>query len=186
MERTTGTTQAQYSFEIDVLVDEIRRANDGEPWHGPSVQAVLAGVTAAEAATRAIVGAHTIWELALHVAAWRGEVARRLAGGAYGEPAEGDWPEVPAPGTAEENEAAWAATKERLAAQSANLVEAIGKFPAERLGETFGGERDAPLGTGTTYAVMLHGVAQHDAYHAGQIVMLKKALVAAAPPEGTA
>jgi hypothetical protein len=29
-------------------------------------------------------------------------------------------------------------------------------------------------------------VAQHDAYHAGQIVMLKKALVAAAPPQGTA
>src|SRR5262245_39687995 len=111
MERTTGATQAARSFEIDVLVDEIRRANDGEPWHGPSVLAVLDGVTAAEAATRAIVGAHTIWEVALHITAWRGEATRRLATGQYGEPAEGDWPEVPAPGTVEENEAAWAATK---------------------------------------------------------------------------
>ena len=34
--------------------------------------------------------------------------------------------------------------------------------------------RDRALGAGVTYAVMLHGVAQHYAYHAGQIALLKK------------
>ncbi len=183
MERTT---MQHSTAEIEVLVDEIRHAHDGQPWHGPAVQAVLEGVTAAEAATRAIVGAHSIWEIANHVAAWRGEVARRLASGAYGEPEEGDWPEIPQPGSAEQNETAWSATKEKLTAQSVALQQAIAKFPAERLGEKLGGPHDAALGTGRSYAEMLHGVAQHDAYHAGQIVMLKKALVAAAPPQGTA
>ena len=183
MERTSALRAAR---EIDVIADEIQRSHGGDPWHGPSVSAVLDGVTAAEAATRAIVGAHSIWELALHIAAWRGEVARRLVSGQVGDPPEGDWPEVPAPGSAEANETAWAATKERLAAATGELGKAVAAFPSDRLGDIVGGQRDAPLGSGTTYTVMLHGVAQHDAYHAGQIVMLKKALAAAAPREGTA
>jgi len=48
------------------------------------------------------------------------------------------------------------------------------------------GEREAPLGTGTTFLVMLHGVAQHDAYHAGQMKLLRKALDAVAPRQGSA
>jgi hypothetical protein len=35
-------------------------------------------------------------------------------------------------------------------------------------------QRDAAIGSGVSYYVLLHGVAQHDAYHAGQIAMLKK------------
>ncbi len=172
--------------DLKVIADEIHRSHAGQPWHGPSVSAVLEGVTAAEAATRAIVGAHSIWELVLHVAAWRGEVARRLGGGLPGMPAEGDWPEVPDPGWSAKSEAAWGAAKERLAAAEAVLQKAIATFPAARLGETVGGEANAALGTGTSYAVMLHGVAQHDAYHAGQVMLLRKALVAASPPAGTA
>ena len=181
MERTTGLTSP-----LELIADELRHSHEGDPWHGPSVTKVLEGVTAAEAATRAIVGAHTIWEIALHVAAWRGEVARRLSTGKFAEPVEGDWPEIPQPGSADENESAWAATKGRLGAASQALQDAVAKFPAERLGETFGGERDAPLGVGTTYGFMLRGVVQHDAYHAGQMMLLKKAIVAAAPPQGSA
>ncbi len=32
----------------------------------------------------------------------------------------------------------------------------------------------------TSFYIMLHGLAQHDAYHAGQIAMLKKAVAASA------
>src|SRR5687767_6568004 len=183
MERTTGLGAPR---EIEGIADQLHHAHEGEPWHGPSVTKVLENVTAAEAATRPIVGAHTIWELVLHIAAWRGEVARRLETGRLADPLEGDWPEVPPPGTAEENEANWVAAKERLATAEAALQKALQAFPAERLAETFGGERDAPLGSGTTYGVMLRGVAQHDAYHSGQIVLVRKAIKAADPPQGTA
>ena len=33
---------------------------------------------------------------------------------------------------------------------------------------------DPALGTVGPYYVMLHGVAQHDAYHMGQVAMLRK------------
>jgi uncharacterized damage-inducible protein DinB len=36
--------------------------------------------------------------------------------------------------------------------------------------------RNRPLGTGVTYYELLHGIVQHDAYHAGQIAILKKIL----------
>ncbi len=33
-----------------------------------------------------------------------------------------------------------------------------------------------PLGTGVSYHELLHGIVQHDAYHAGQIAILRKTL----------
>src|SRR5208282_4382207 len=64
------------------IADQLRRAFDGEAWHGDSLFEILEGVTAARAAARPIAGAHTIWELVLHVAAWDGAVLRRLGGAA--------------------------------------------------------------------------------------------------------
>ena len=37
-----------------------------------------------------------------------------------------------------------------------------------------GAERDAPSGSGVTHREMLHGLAQHDAYHTGQCSILKR------------
>jgi len=38
------------------------------------------------------------------------------------------------------------------------------------------GSLNPAMGTGVTYAAMLHGLAQHNVYHAGQIMILKRAL----------
>ena len=90
-------------------------------------------------------------------------------------PAEGDWPAVGAvsPGS-------WSEALERLRKAHAALVDAVRRHPAERWTRRVGGERDAPLGTGVTYAEMVQGLLQHDAYHGGQIGLLRKAL--GAPP----
>ena len=37
-------------------------------------------------------------------------------------------------------------------------------------------QRDPALGVGVTYYELLHGVVQHDVYHAGQIAILKKGI----------
>ena len=42
--------------------------------------------------------------------------------------------------------------------------------------ELVGGIRDQAMGSGQTYRQMLHGLLQHDAYHLGQISLIKKAL----------
>src|SRR5206468_1430885 len=53
--------------ELTRIDDELRRAYDGDCWHGPPLRAILAGVTAATAATRHPQLVHSIWALVEHV-----------------------------------------------------------------------------------------------------------------------
>lgn len=163
MEANSGTAERAR------IVDELRRAWDGDPWHGDPVRRVLDGIRAEDAAARPLANAHGVWQIVLHMTAWTREVARRLRDRVAREPADGDWPEVPRGGAGE-----WAAAVDALARAHAELVEAVAAFPPEELDEVVGEERDRPLGAGVSYAVMLHGLAQHHAYHAGQIALLRK------------
>ena len=70
----------------------LKRTFDGDPWHGPSVQAALDGVTASQASRRPIPTAHTIWELVKHMETWVQVVTQRLRGEmALEVPDEQDW-----------------------------------------------------------------------------------------------
>lgn len=156
------------------IAGELERGFAGQPWHGPSVTAVLQGVTAAEAAARPLAGAHSIWEIVLHLTGWTREVARRLRGGAPALPEEGDWPAPPGEGEPAQ-ELAWERAVATLGEAHRELLAALDAFPEERLRDQVGlGWPDLPLGTGVPYRVMLHGLAQHHAYHAGQIAVLRK------------
>ena len=62
------------------LADQIRRAFEGEAWHGDSLLELLKGVNAATAAAKPIKNAHSIWELILHIAAWDDIVRQRTGG----------------------------------------------------------------------------------------------------------
>jgi uncharacterized damage-inducible protein DinB len=68
------------SLDVEILADQIGRAFRGESWHRPSVLEVLAGVSAEDAAAHPIVGAHSIWEIVLHLAGGYTLVLRRLRG----------------------------------------------------------------------------------------------------------
>jgi uncharacterized damage-inducible protein DinB len=154
------------------LAAALTRMHDGGAWHGPSMREALAGVTAAEAGAHPVPGAHSIYELTHHLAAWTGEVARRLQGGAPTLPEDGDWP---APDVRVDEEA-WAAVQTRLATRNAALVALVTALPADRFAERVGTSSDPATGTGISLYGMLHGLVQHDAYHAGQIVLLRRAL----------
>lgn len=153
--------------ERDRILDELRRAWDGDPWHGDSLGAILRGLTAESAGARPLAEAHTPWEIVLHLAAWTGEVARRLRDRVARDPVEGDWPRA---------EGTWEAAVDALARAHAGLLEAVAAFPPAELDQGVGEARDRALGAGVTYAVMLHGAAQHYAYHAGQIAVLRKGI----------
>ncbi len=135
------------------------RAFETGPWHGPSVLQVLEGVDAERALARPIANAHNIWEIVLHLAAWEGVVSRRLLGEKAGEPEEGDWPAV-----TDTSEAAWAETLDRLKRNNARLREVVGGLAD---GSLAGEESDE--------FESIHGALGHEAYHAGQIAILKKA-----------
>jgi uncharacterized damage-inducible protein DinB len=154
--------------EIERIARELEHAHDGHPWHGPSRVGVLADVTVEEAARRPSAEGHSIWALVLHMRGWTGEVARRLREGGAREPVDGDWPPVPAPTTE-----AWRETLAALERAHRDVIAAVRASSAARLDER-GGSGDASLGAHMTYRVMLHGLAQHDAYHTGQIALLKR------------
>ena len=153
------------------LLDQFKRAHDGDPWHGSPVKAILEGVTHEQAARRPPNGAHSIWELVLHMTGWRNEVARRATGAPAAEPAAGDYPAVGEPTAAR-----WKAALAALDASHANLAKVVRGMSDDQLLKPTNDPRNRPLGTGCSYYELLHGIVQHDAYHAGQIAILKKVL----------
>ena|SRR5271165_4420348 len=147
------------------IADQLRRAFDGEAWHGDSLFEILNGVTPAQAAARPIKSAHTIWELLLHIAAWDGAVLRRLGGVAVTLSDAENFPSV-----MDSSEAAWRAALAEVRRVHEELIAAVAGLPDSRLDEMVPGKPGAHY----TFYYMLHGVVQHELYHAGQIALLKK------------
>jgi uncharacterized damage-inducible protein DinB len=147
------------------LADQIRRALEGEAWHGDSLLELLAGVTAAQAAAKPIPNAHSIWELLLHISAWDGAVLRRTGGAAVTLSDEENFPSIK-----DTSEAAWKKAKEAVRQTHDDLVKAVSGFPDSRLNEQVPGKTERYY----NFYYMFSGIVQHELYHAGQIAFLKK------------
>jgi uncharacterized damage-inducible protein DinB len=147
------------------IADQLRRAFDGEAWHGDSVFEILNGVTAAQAAAHPIKNAHSVWELVLHIAAWDGAVLRRMGGVAVTLSDAENFPEVK-----DASNAAWRGALAQVRRVHEDLVKTVAALPDSRLDEVVPGKEGAHY----TFYYMLHGVVQHELYHAGQIALLKK------------
>jgi len=151
--------------EASRIADQLRRAFDGKAWHGDALWEILKDVGAKQAAGHPVPNAHSIWELVLHIAAWDGVVRKRMAGVAAKLPAEKNFPLV-----TDRSEAAWKAAVAHARRAHEELIDAVEKFPDQALRRQVPGKRGAHY----NFYYMLHGLAQHVAYHAGQIALLKK------------
>jgi uncharacterized damage-inducible protein DinB len=152
----------------------VLKAMNGDPWYGSSTSRVLAGLSAGEVLSHPVVGAHSIWEIVLHMTAWRREVGRRLAGSRPGPPREGDWPPI-----TDETEAAWARARGEFTSAGEELATSITSLNPEIWSRSVGEGRAAELGTGVSFGEMVIGVLQHDAYHTGQMALMGKLLIRA-------
>jgi hypothetical protein len=149
--------------ELARIDDELRRAYDGDCWHGPPLREVLKGLRATKASALHPQLAHSAWAMVNHLAAWVEVVVLRvIEHRAIATPDAGDFPSVT--GT---SEGAWAAALDNLDRQHRRLLDVIAGLDPVRLDEIVPGKAYST-------AVMLHGTAQHYAYHPGQIALLKK------------
>lgn len=154
--------------EIERLVELLGLVHDGDAWHGPSVMEALSAVSVTAARARPIADGHSIWEIALHIDAWRREVTARVQGKPPSLPEPADWPTMPT------DDWEWGRVGATLDSSHGALVAAVRLLSPEQLESRVGNNRDPGLGVGVTLGVMLHGIVHHDAYHAGQIAMLKR------------
>jgi uncharacterized damage-inducible protein DinB len=148
------------------LADQIRRAFEGDAWHGDSILEILAGVDAKTAAAHPIKNAHSIWELVLHITAWDGAVLQRSEGLAPDLSDKQNFPPV-----TDSSETAWRKAVEQLKTTYEQLVKAVAAFPDSRLQEKVPGKKEKYH----TFFYNFSGIVQHELYHAGQIALLKKA-----------
>ena len=161
---------ARPKSDFEALRTDLHEVYDGDPWHGSSITSVLEGVNADRAARRPIPGAHTIWELVLHMTAWTREVASRVRGADARNPPE-DWPAPRFGG----GEAAWKEAKDDLGTAHKELETAVAALKPEDLLRWIGDQRDPSLGTGLPVGTVIRGLLQHHTYHEGQIALLKRA-----------
>jgi uncharacterized damage-inducible protein DinB len=149
--------------EIGRIADQLRRAVEGEAWHGPSVMEILNGVDARTAAAHPIAGAHSIWEILHHLTGWTRAIVTRLNGQAIELEGADDWPPV-----ADSSDASWQAAISSFSAAQQELLAKLKSMSNDELGMPVPGKN-------YTTSFMLHGVVQHHLYHAGQMAILKKA-----------
>ena len=152
--------------DVALLVETLDHAFAGRGWQGTTLTGALRGVTPRAALWRPAPSRHCIWELALHTAYWKYAVRCRLTGvrPAGGFPrSPSNWPAAPErPGVRR-----WREDVKLLKAMHAELVDAVRRLPLRRLSAR------SPSGQ-WRYVEMIHGVAAHDAYHTGQIQLLKR------------
>ncbi|MBZ5538950.1 MAG: DinB family protein [Acidobacteriia bacterium] len=149
---------------------QLRAIHEGDAWHGPALRELLSGLSPAQAASRPFAQAHSIWEIVLHIAAWENVFRRRLAGAALHQPEEGDFPPI-----ANLTPAAWEESLAHLEGVHEELQRAVAALPESAL------EQIVP-GRPYTVRFMLQSAVRHHVYHAGQIALLKKALVPPVAP----
>lgn len=152
---------------LDLFAWNLQPASGQRNWHGgPSPVTALRGVTAEEASWRPGPRRQSIWALTLHVAYWKYTVRRHLEPGPIPRFPRGpsNWP---APSVAGD-ETLWRRDVALLKEQHERLVQAAARVPLSAL------DRIPPAGRRWTYGQLLLGIAAHDAYHTGQIQLMKK------------
>jgi len=157
----------------------LKHSYNGQPWYGSPILKFLADVTPAQAAVSSIPGAHTIWQQVLHMTAWRQFACRVLNGESAAELSDNEnWPAATLDGAksngAEISPSAWQKTLDDLAESQDHLLATLARLSDDQL---------ASKAPGKSYSlyVLLHGVLQHDAYHAGQIALLRNAATSRLP-----
>jgi hypothetical protein len=140
---------------ITVLLHNLDYAFDKPAWHGPNLASSLRGLDARRAA-QSINGRRSIWEQTLHAAYWKQRVVNLLIGTQPFPRKGSDWSKLPD----DLSQRSWKQDVKLLHDIHGKLRMAVAQIDPKRLDKK-------------TMRLIL-GAAAHDAYHTGQIRLLKR------------
>lgn len=137
---------------------------NGNPWLEVNLTNTLQNVTAAQAYKKINPNLNTIWEIVNHLIQWRRNILERMQGEVIKTPDHNYFVPVLDP-----SEAAWEQSLQNLAKSQELWNAFFVDFDDADLEKIY-------VNNGHTYYEHIHGIIQHDVYHLGQIVILKKML----------
>lgn len=151
--------------EQERIANLFEKLYQDSPWIDVNLVSTLDGITAKQAYKRVLPNCNTIWEITQHMIAWRNNVLKRVKGKTIQTPANNYVEKVK-----DHSAKAWKATVQKLAGSQKKWMHFLhttnpGSF-----------EKIYPV-NGMTYYEHIQGILQHDAYHLGQLVLLKKLLL---------
>ena len=149
------------SNEINRIVKLFADLQHGDCWVGTNFKETLHGVDHVTASKHMPSGGNSIWQLIAHITYWRTRVVNRITGSDNPPPfADFLLPDVL-------SDINWRQTMLDFESAYHLLRNAIHYFKEENL------DKPSPK-EGQSYYQVILGCLQHDAYHLGQIVLLKK------------
>ena len=155
------TTYKNMANEINRIVKLFADLQHGDCWIGNNFKEVLHGINAEKAIENIEGKTNSTWQLVAHITYWRTSVVNRLTGSNNPPPFQ----DFLLPDNC--NEESWRQALHDFEAAYHLLRNAIHHFNEENL------DKPSPKKEQTFYELML-GCLQHDAYHLGQLMLLKK------------
>jgi uncharacterized damage-inducible protein DinB len=147
--------------ELQKIIQLFDELQNGDCWIGLNMQQVLSGVDARLAANKPSLNHNSIWQLVNHLVYWR----RTVAGRVTGVKTVHTVPDMYLP--EDLSEANWQDTLQQFEAAYQEFRKTITEMDESNL------NTPSPK-KGQTYYQLLMGSLQHDCYHMGQMVVLKK------------
>lgn len=147
--------------EINNMVKQLTDLQHGDSWIGINFKEALHEINAATAVKKISAGSNSIWQLTNHIIYWRNTVVNRL-NGSNDKPPFADFllPDIL-------DEVHWRQTLHDFEMAYHQLRSAIHGVKEDQL-------HHASVKARQTNFDLIIGSLQHDAYHLGQIVLLKK------------
>lgn len=136
---------------------------NGHPWLDVTILDTIHDITAIEAATQ-INGLNSIWQILKHMLEWRKTNLKRVNGKILSAPSNNFIFEILDP-----SENAWKKLKSDFNTSQIEWLLFIQDFDAKKFDIVYEANQH-------TYYEHIQGVLQHDVYHLGQIVLIKKML----------
>jgi uncharacterized damage-inducible protein DinB len=137
---------------------------NGNPWLEVTLEKTLSDITAEQSYRKINPNLNTIWEIVNHLIQWRRNILRRVEGETVITPDHNYFVPV-----LDSSEAAWEQSLQYLEMSQEQWKSFFDNFDDVDFEKIYPNNNH-------TYYEHIHGIIQHDVYHLGQIVILKKLL----------